>query len=81
MKYIEKFYLYDISIRKEIERERENRLENERDGTNLFIRSVSNMNTLPDTLTALMSSMDPRTLYLVNGLPFTKIYQVTEMIS
>lgn len=39
------------------------------------------MNTLPDTLTALMSSIDPRTLYLVNGLPFTKIYQVTEMIS
>lgn len=79
MKYIEKFYLYDISIRKE--RERENGLENERDGTNLFIRSVSNMNTLPDTLTALMSSIDPRTLYLVNGLPFTKIYKVTEMIS
>lgn len=47
---------------RESERERESGLENERDGTNLFIRSVSNMNTLPDTLTALMSLIDPRTL-------------------
>lgn len=50
-------------------------MERERESTRFFIRSVSKMNTSPETLTALMSSIGPRTLYLVSVLPFTKIYQ------